>query len=171
MIRAIETDYMKRIYLVIAIAAVVVYGLACNKSADGHDNNSTCTDTRAVTDSTVLLAYAKANGITPTADTSWLYYQIITPGTGASPVFNSKVYVRYAAKLMDGTYFDSSGVTLRFALDSLIKGWQYGLPKIKAGGRIKLLVPSALGYGCNGAGFAIPPNSPLYFDVYLDSLK
>jgi len=56
-------------------------------------------------------------------------------------------------------------------LNGLIKGWQYGLPKIKSGGCIKLLIPSALGYSCTGYGSSIPPDAPLYYDVYLDSLK
>jgi len=79
--------------------------------------------------------------------------------------------VSYGATLMNGTYFDSSAVSIRLPLDSLIKGWQIGLPKIKAGGQIKLLIPSTLAYGCNGAGNVVPSNSPVYFNIYLDSLK
>ncbi|GAC1454720.1 MAG: hypothetical protein NVSMB7_16840 [Chitinophagaceae bacterium] len=159
---------MKRFFFAIVVIAIIVYTWSCSKSTVSAQ---TCTGPTAVSDSIRLLAFARSHGIAPIADTSWLYYQIIDPGTGASPAAASKVYVRYAARLMDGTYFDSTATAIRFALDSLIKGWQYGLPKIKAGGRIKLLVPSALGYGCAGAGGVIPPDAPLYFDIYLDSLK
>jgi FKBP-type peptidyl-prolyl cis-trans isomerase FkpA len=159
---------MKRFLLVVATAASVVYGFSCGKS---NVNESSCTGPKAVTDSTQLLAFAKNYGIHPTVDTSWMYYEIINPGAGSSPVSNSKLYVRYVCRLMNGGYVDSSAKSTRYALDSVIKGWQYGLPKIKSGGRIKLLVPSALAYGCNGNGSTISSSQPLYFDVYLDSLK
>lgn len=149
--------------------AITVYAFSCKKS--GTDGGTSCNSPSAVSDSTALLTFARAHGISPVADSSWLYYQVITPGTGAAPVANSKIFVRYAARLMDGTYFDSTGTAIRFALDSLLKGWQIGLPKIRTGGQIKLLIPSSLGYGCYGAGSIVPPNAPLYFNVYLDSLQ
>ncbi|MBC7650418.1 MAG: FKBP-type peptidyl-prolyl cis-trans isomerase, partial [Deinococcales bacterium] len=42
--------------------------------------------------------------------------------------------------------------------------------------RIKLLVPSALAYGCKGAknaagAFIIPENAPVYFDINLISVQ
>ena len=160
---------MKKLFIAIALFGIITYALSCSKSDSG--TGSSCGGPTAVSDSVYLLAFARTYCITPTADTSWLYYQIINPGTGASPVANSKVFVRYAARLMNGTYFDSTGTAIRFPLDSVIKGWQYGLPKIKTGGQIKLLVPSSLGYGCYGAGSVVPPNAPLYFNIYLDSLQ
>jgi FKBP-type peptidyl-prolyl cis-trans isomerase len=42
------------------------------------------------------------------------------------------------------------------------------LPLIGAGGRIKFVTPSTYAYGCLGAG-TIPPNSPLFWDVTLNS--
>jgi FKBP-type peptidyl-prolyl cis-trans isomerase FkpA len=158
---------MKRIFFTIAVFVTTVYVFSCNKTSI---NQTSCSGPAAVTDSTALLAFAKTYGITPTADTSWMYYQIITPGTGASPVAKSKVFVRYAVRYMDGTYIDSTTTAHEFELDSLIAGWQYGLPKIKAGGEIKLLLPSELAYGCQGST-NIQSNSPLYFNIYLDSLK
>lgn len=158
---------MKNALVSVFCMALVVGMFSCSKT--GYSNNS-CTGPTAAQDSSLLLAFAQKYGITPVRDTSYLYYQIINPGTGTAPTAHSKVYVRYAARLMDGTYFDSSAVSLRFALDSLIRGWQYGIPKIKPGGQIKLLVPSAQGYGCQGAGNVIPANAPLYFNIYLDSI-
>jgi FKBP-type peptidyl-prolyl cis-trans isomerase FkpA len=40
------------------------------------------------------------------------------------------------------------------------------LPKIGVGGRIKMLIPSALAWGCTGYG-PVPGNAPVYFDVTL----
>jgi FKBP-type peptidyl-prolyl cis-trans isomerase FkpA len=41
-----------------------------------------------------------------------------------------------------------------------------GLPLIKKGGVIRLIIPSSLAYGCNAAG-SIPGDSVLYFEVEL----
>jgi FKBP-type peptidyl-prolyl cis-trans isomerase FkpA len=48
----------------------------------------------------------------------------------------------------------------------MIQGFQTGLKLIQKGGRIKLIVPSALAYGCKGYG-SVPGNSILYFEVEL----
>lgn len=159
---------MKQLLISIICVAGVVYAFSCTKT---DTPQASCSGPKAIADSGQLRAFANSHGINPVADTSWLYYEVINPGSGASPAAGSKVYVRYAARFMDGTYLDSSAVSTRYSMDSLIRGWQYGLPKIKSGGQIKLLVPSALAYGCTGVGSTIPPNAPLYFNIYLDSLK
>ncbi|MGC8000340.1 FKBP-type peptidyl-prolyl cis-trans isomerase, partial [Salmonella enterica] len=51
-------------------------------------------------------------------------------------------------------------------LNGLIEGWVIGIPLIKEGGSIRLLVPSALAYGCEGRS-VIPGNTPLFFEVTL----
>jgi FKBP-type peptidyl-prolyl cis-trans isomerase FkpA len=159
---------MKRMFIAMACFVAIVYAAGCGKS---FDNQASCTGPKAYLDTPQLSAFAKKYGITPVVDTSLLYYQIIVPGSGASPTASSKVFVHYVERLMDGSYIDSTVTSTRYSMDSLIKGWQYGLPKIKSGGRIKLLLPSALGLSCLGNGGSIPANAPLYFDIYLDSLK
>ncbi len=143
----------------------------CNKSiSSGYYN---CTGTTPSADSSTLLLFAKNNGIVPLKDSTGLYYQIINQGSGGFPSANSKIFITYTGELMDGSIFDSTSnfSATGFQLDQLIKGWQIGLPKIQTGGQIKLLIPSALGYGCMGAGTKIPPNSPLYFEIKLVSFQ
>jgi FKBP-type peptidyl-prolyl cis-trans isomerase FkpA len=74
---------------------------------------------------------------------------------------------------MDGSIFDSTSnfSAKGFQLNQLIKGWQIGLPKIQTGGQIKLLVSSALAYGCSCAGTKIPSNSSVYFEIKLVSFQ
>ncbi len=159
---------MKKLFIAMACTGIVLYVMSCSKSGN---NSFTCTGILPAKDSGFLLAFAKKYNVNPVPDTSWLYYEVIDPGTGAVALSNSKVYVKYAGRYMDGTYFDSTVTSVRYQLDSLIKGLQYGLVKIKSGGRIKLLIPSALAYGCEGVPGVVPSNAPLYFDIRLDSIK
>ena len=122
--------------------------------------------TQAATDDASIQAYMKANNITDaTKDPSGLYYEVITPGTGPYPNANSIITVNSTGKLLNGTVFDTE-TSLTIPLTSVIKGWQIGIPHINTGGRILLMVPSALGYG-NTANSGIPKNSVLIFTVDL----
>ena len=50
------------------------------------------------------------------------------------------------------------------------KGWQTGLPFCRQGGKIRLIIPSALAYTTRNLGI-IPPNSILIFDVEVLEIK
>ncbi len=162
---------MKKLFFITAISISFLFIISCGKKTD--NNAVGCTDTPVQKDSTALLDFATANSITPTKDVTGLYYQIITQGTGATATGTSLVEVTYQGTLLNGTVFDATaaGKTATFTLNQLILGWQIAIPKIKAGGRIKMLIPSAYAYGCVGAGSSIPSNSPLYFDMTLISVK
>jgi FKBP-type peptidyl-prolyl cis-trans isomerase len=98
-----------------------------------------------------------------------LRYEIEKPGTGPYPKADDTVKVHYTGKLLDGTVFDSSverGEPATFSLREVIPGWTEGIQKINKGGKIKLYVPSALGYGDQG-NQRIPPGATLIFDVEL----
>lgn len=93
-------------------------------------------------------------------------------GAGAEAVSGKKVTVHYTGTLENGTKFDSSvdrGQPFIFNLGAgeVIKGWDQGVAGMKVGGKRKLTIPPELGYGDQGAGDAIPPNSTLIFDVEL----
>ena len=45
------------------------------------------------------------------------------------------------------------------------QGWQLGVPLCKVGGKIKLVIPSALAYSVRTRAPKIPPNSILVFEV------
>lgn len=101
---------------------------------------------------------------------SGLQYQFLNKGDGTQhPTANDKVKVHYHGTLIDGTVFDSSvnrGQPISFGLNQVIKGWTEGLQLMKEGDKMRLFIPSELGYGKRAAG-KIPPNSVLIFDVEL----
>lgn len=92
-------------------------------------------------------------------------------GEGAEVQPGDTVTIHYVGALNEnGTIFDSSvsrGEPATFPLDNLIQGWQEGIPGMKVGGKRRLFIPSALGYGESGSGSNIPPNSDLIFDIEL----
>ena len=86
------------------------------------------------------------------------------------PTPSNIITVKYKGYLLDGTVFDQNTTGVDFRLGSLIRGWQIGFQKFKKGGKGKLLIPSALGYGSAAQG-NIPKNSVLIFDVELVDIK
>ncbi len=103
---------------------------------------------------------------------SGLKYVEIKEGTGASPKTGQLVEVHYTGWLEDGEKFDSSkdrGRTFEFMIGKgrVIKGWDEGVATMKVGGTRKLIIPSKLGYGSQGAGNVIPPDATLIFEVEL----
>jgi peptidylprolyl isomerase len=103
---------------------------------------------------------------------SGLRYVDEQEGTGPQPQKGKKVSVHYTGTLADGKKFDSSrdrGQPFKFTIGvgQVIAGWDEGVMTMKVGGRRKLVIPAALGYGARGAGGVIPPNAELHFDVEL----
>lgn len=122
-------------------------------------------------DTRLISSYLTENKLTAQSTSSGLQYIIDTPGTGASPNINSTVTVRYKGYYLDGTVFDDTkGSTLSFALRSVIKGWQEGIPLFKKGGKGKLFVPSELGYGPRPPS-GVRANAVLVFEVELVDFK
>ncbi|KAF0912028.1 hypothetical protein E2562_012944, partial [Oryza meyeriana var. granulata] len=80
----------------------------------------------------------------------------------------SKVYVRYVCKLSNGDTVDPTGQssTCKFKLGAgqVISGWDHGIEGMHVGGKRRLCIPLALGYGDVGRE-DIPPNSWLTYDI------
>ena len=100
----------------------------------------------------------------------------IAPGSGPGAQPGQKLSVQYTGWLANGTMFDSSrtrGQAFAFTLGNheVIQGWDDGLKGVRAGGKRRLVIPPALGYGAQGAGGAIPPNATLVFDIEVVSIS
>ncbi|CAI0404356.1 unnamed protein product [Linum tenue] len=88
----------------------------------------------------------------------------------------SQVSVRYTGKLKEnGKVFDSNEgrapFIFRLGVGQVIKGWDVGVNGMRAGDKRRLTIPPAMGYGHEGAGNKIPPNSWLVFDVELVNVR
>ncbi len=87
----------------------------------------------------------------------------------------STVVIHYEGTLTGGKVFDSSfkrNQPATFPLNRLIRGWQEGVPGMRAGGVRRLTVPPDLGYGAGGTpDGSIPPNATLVFWMELVDVK
>jgi FKBP-type peptidyl-prolyl cis-trans isomerase FkpA len=165
---------MKKIFLSIVLLGVLFS--SCKKA-----DSCSFTDLPVVapaTEVTAVESYLSSAGITTaTKHPSGFYYLISVPGTGAVPSLCNEVAVLYTGKLTNGTIFDqTSGQSRVFTLGQLIPGWQKGLPLIKAGGKLKLILPPTLAYGAadikdNLGKVVIPGNSVLVFDMELVAVQ
>jgi len=104
-------------------------------------------------------------------DSSGFYYEILQPGKGATPTMDDTVRLHYHGTLTDGTVFDSSverGEPASFPMNGVIKGFSGGLTKTQVGGKIRIYIPSELGYGDNPRpGGKIKPGDTLIFECEL----
>ncbi len=104
-------------------------------------------------------------------DPSGFYYEILKKGKGPSPTMKNTVRLHYHGTLIDGTVFDSSverGQPASFPMGGVIKGFSGGLTKTQVGGKVKIYIPSELGYGDNPRpGGKIKPGDTLIFECEL----
>lgn len=97
-------------------------------------------------------------------------------GEGVEATSGHTVEVHYVGiSWSDGNQFDASwdrDETFSFPLGAgyVIPGWEKGVEGMREGGRRRMTIPPALGYGATGAGGAIKPNETLVFVVDLISV-
>ena len=91
----------------------------------------------------------------------------IEQGNGNKPTLGDAVTINYRGNLLGATEFFDSGTGVTFNVLDLIQGWQVMLPELQEGGSMQIYLPSQFGYGQQGFGEDIPPNSILVFDITL----
>ncbi|HAO99124.1 MAG TPA: hypothetical protein DCQ83_03660 [Fibrobacteres bacterium] len=115
-----------------------------------------------------LAKNAKEEGVVTLPD--GLQYKVLKQGNGKKPDTNSTVTVNYRGTFVDGTEFDNSytrGQPATFPIKGVLRGWVEALQLMPVGSKWKIVLPSSLAYGPNGAGPKIGPNSTLIFEVEL----
>lgn len=107
---------------------------------------------------------------------SGLRYKILQTADGKPATKGSVVSVHYKGQLLDGKVFDSSyqrkePIDFTIGVGQVISGWDEGIQLLKVGEKARLVIPSNLAYGSQGAGGVIPPDATLIFDVELVGVK
>ncbi|WP_396638608.1 peptidylprolyl isomerase [Maribacter sp. R77961] len=124
---------------------------------------------------------------------SGLQMLVLNKGNGVKPKIGSKVNVMYAGYLEDGTLVDSNyeeiakayekfdikrlqrgsymPAPMDYTTDSrLVAGFKEGLLSMKVGDKLRLFIPSHLGWGEQGSPPVIPPNADVVFDLEITGL-
>jgi len=96
-----------------------------------------------------------------------IYYTMMKAGTGNQVSVNDTVTIFYKGYLYttNEVFDQTKEKPATFPLNRLIRGWQIGVPLVKEGGKIKLVIPSALAYSIRTRAAKIPPNSILVFEI------
>jgi peptidylprolyl isomerase len=141
-----------------------------NGSSTSSTGSSTGSSTKGSSTSSKDLAGTQMQGYTPTSTPQTKLDEVdLVKGTGETVAAGDTVTVDYIGALMKtGVIFDASadhGGAIKLSLSQVIAGWSQGVPGMKVGGTRRLLIPSSLGYGTQGSGTTIPPNSDLVFDI------
>jgi FKBP-type peptidyl-prolyl cis-trans isomerase FkpA len=88
------------------------------------------------------------------------------PGDGRQPSARDRVRVKYEGRLASGESFDRSD-SAELRLDQVISCWTQGIPRIKVGGKARLVCPPATAYGDQGRPPQIPGGATLVYTVEL----
>ena len=131
----------------------------------------------------VLACVFAACGPTPTSPSPYAAYSQtdLLVGTGEEAVSGRRVGVRYTLWLYDPAKAETKGLLVEtnagatdpfsFTLgtNSVIQGWERGVPGMRVGGRRRLVIPPDLAYGDTRSG-VIPQSATLVFDIELVSV-
>ncbi|WP_313740431.1 FKBP-type peptidyl-prolyl cis-trans isomerase [Pseudomonas sp. MLB6B] len=98
-----------------------------------------------------------------------LHITDLAVGEGKAVVKGALITTQYTGWLADGSEFDSSwsrGKPFQCVIGTgrVIKGWDQGLMGMREGGKRRLVVPAALGYGERSMG-KIPAHAELTFEI------
>ena len=132
-----------------------------------------CHDVTVQDQNPTTVAFAPGLGIRLsdyTHDTSGVYYLDVAVGSGTKAVTGSTLSYYYTGYLADGRTFSTntnltSPSTFVLGAGQVVRGFDRGLLGINGGGRRRLIIPPALGYGDKTTGTSIPAGSILIFEI------
>jgi FKBP-type peptidyl-prolyl cis-trans isomerase FkpA len=132
---------------IICICFVVV---GCSKEQTGLAQYKK----QAAIDDRIVADYIAANGLSGKAqkvsDTCGVYYVLLEAGQG-NDLYTTSTYVTVGdtARVLGHTtpFYETDNFHPSYQLSQVILGWRLGIPKVKKGGLIRLLVPSRYAYG------------------------
>jgi FKBP-type peptidyl-prolyl cis-trans isomerase FkpA len=170
---------MNRILLIFGLLAVCSFA-ACTKSSL---YGQTQVRAQAKIDDSLISNFIRSNNLQGVAhhvqmnDTIGVYYIVLDPGTGTTLFTTStQITVGDSAKIIESptserlfySTYTTSDFHPTYSLGAVIRGWQLGVPMIKNGGSVRLLVPSRYAYGHIAQdSIGLPANAVLDFYIRL----
>jgi FKBP-type peptidyl-prolyl cis-trans isomerase len=149
-------------------------GISYKKAVESIEKEIAESDSLVKADEQIITDYMAKNNLQGTK-TKWGTYVVIeTPGTGENISQNDVAVVNYTGRTFNDSTFDSNTdknfnhvepLYVDMSEFRVIPGWIDGLKLMKKGSKGKMIIPSYLGYGKNGAPPKIAPNSNLVFDI------
>jgi len=157
---------MRRLFRALLCALPLIAITACGDSTGSGDPDLSEVD---------FAAGLGVNIATMTRVGDGVYIKDLVVGTGAEVAAGRALQVRYRGSLANGEEFQNNFApkpTFRLVLgqNSVIAGWEQGIPGMRVGGKRLLVIPPSLGYG-NIARQGIPANSVLVFEVEIVSMQ
>lgn len=123
-----------------------------------------------------ILKYVSENKIKVKPLESGLYFISQITGNGQKVEKGKIIAIHYSATFLNGDKLFNSKekqkepVYIEMGKDIEIQGLEEGVMKMRAGGKARLIIPSALAYGEKGIKGLIGPYSPLIYDVEVISI-
>jgi len=152
---------------------VLMAGLgACKKSVDPLVQYNI----QRALDDTLISQYIKSHqltGIAKRVDTTGVFYIVKTGEQGSgNDLYTSSttITVGFTGQILTTgyTFAQTNNFHPSYTLGSVIRGWQLGVPQIKKGGKVRLLIPSRYAYGPYAQdSIHLPANSVLDFNIQL----
>jgi FKBP-type peptidyl-prolyl cis-trans isomerase FkpA len=111
---------------------------------------------------------------------SGAFVESIKPGEGNTPDTGNYVSVNYTGTSWSGVRVDSNTdstfghvqpYSYTAGVGAMIKGFDEAVLMMQKGGKIKVYIPSSLGYGAQGRAPLIKPNEHLTFELELLDIK
>lgn len=183
--------FPKGSYLVFVLKIEKIQSLndaIAEKNAAQAEKNAEAEKLKA-TETTNAAQYITSHKLILKTTPSGLKYAVTKASLKPKPLKGDTLLVNYTGRTLDDKVFDTSveavaksaGVLqegrpyepFQFiaGMGQVIPGWDEGLLLLNEGSKATLVIPSALGYGAQGAGNDIKPYSSLVFDVELVKVK
>ena len=166
-----------KLLLAITLLAAAACGYPDPGSSEGPAAGTTVETVKPSASPGGIDNFDDGSGKTPVKLIDGLQYIDLKVGDGRPVRKGDKITVQYTGWLQsNGKKFDSSRdrgqpFDVQIGVGQVIPGWDEGLQGMFPGGKRKLIIPAPLGYGSQGQGQTIPPNSTLVFNVELISAE
>lgn len=165
----------KRILQLFFLSALIAGIFACKEEQ---------LNSQAIEDEELIQDYLKRNNLEATRTNSGLYYIFTKRNeTGEPAKGKSTAYVHYVGRFLNDSIFaqctkesydpeGSNPYYFRFRMNNgeVIRAWDEAVMLMKKGEKIRIIIPSHLGYGTTGRG-PVPPNTVVQYEIDLEDLQ